>query len=70
MGFSPFNNPLTNYAKESKEELKKVTWPSKKAVFRNTLIVIAISAAVAVFFGTLDYGLSYAFEKFIIERTQ
>jgi preprotein translocase subunit SecE len=59
------NNPLVNYVKESKDELKKVAWPSRKVVVRDTLIVLGISIIMAVFFGALDYGLTFGFEKLL-----
>lgn len=46
---------LVNYLKESKAELKKVTWPTRKETTKHTLIVIGISAFVAVFLGILDF---------------
>lgn len=59
------NNPLVNYVRESKEELKKVAWPSRKVVVRDTIIVVSISLTMAVFFGAVDYGLSTGFQKLI-----
>jgi preprotein translocase subunit SecE len=66
-GFSLSNNRAVSYVKESKEELKKVSWPTRKVILRDTLLVIGISAAMAVFLGSLDYGLSKGFEM-IIEK--
>jgi len=65
MGFSLKNNALTNYFRESSEELKKVTWPTRKTVLRDTLIVIGISVAVGLFFGGLDFVLNIGLEKLI-----
>lgn len=56
------HNPLVTYIRESKEELKKVTWPSRQTVIRHTIVVFTLSIVVAVFLGTLDYGLSYGLE--------
>ena len=36
------------------EELKKVTWPSRKEVIKLSLIVIVISLAIAFYVGLLD----------------
>lgn len=58
-------NALIRYIKESKEELQKVSWPSRKQVVRDTLIVVGICGAMAVFFGALDFGLSTGFQKLI-----
>lgn len=49
---------ITAYLKQSVEELKKVTWPTKKETYDYTLAVILVSAAVAVFLGGLDYLFS------------
>lgn len=36
-------------------EMKKVVWPNKKQVKTYTILVIAMSLGVAVFFAILDY---------------
>lgn len=56
---------LVNYIKGSMEEMKKVTWPSKKETQSYTVLVIGISLAVALFLGALDMVFSYGL-KFII----
>jgi preprotein translocase subunit SecE len=48
------SNRLVEYLKSSKVELKKVSWPTKKETMKFTLIVIGMSAFVAVFLGALD----------------
>ena len=63
--FSLANNPLSNYVRESKEELKKVTWPSRTTVVTHTLVVIGMSLGLAVLLGAFDYLLSLGVEKLI-----
>lgn len=46
---------ITNYIKASVQEMKKVTWPTKKETYRYTLLVIGISLGIAAFLGSLDY---------------
>ncbi len=46
----------------SVEEMKKVTWPTKKETYSYTLLVISISLAVAAFLGALDYVFSFGLE--------
>jgi preprotein translocase subunit SecE len=58
-------NKLVTYILESKEELKKVTWPSRKQVTRDTLVVIGISAGLAAFFWLIDIGMLAGFRKFL-----
>ena len=58
---------LTQYIKDSRTELKKVTWPTRKETINHTLLVVAFSLAVAVFLGIADYILSEIFETFILK---
>lgn len=46
---------IINYLKASIEEMKKVTWPTKKETYNHTILVIAVSLGVAAFLGALDY---------------
>ncbi len=45
---------IIKFIKEAKEEIKKVTWPTKKETFKYAVIVITSSFAVAVFLGGVD----------------
>lgn len=56
------NNPLINYVKESAVELRNVSWPSRKVVIRDTIVVVTVSVAMAIFFGAADFGLSKGLE--------
>jgi preprotein translocase subunit SecE len=58
MAFSLSDNRLVSYVKASRDEMRKVAWPTKQAVIRDTLVVIGFSIGLAVFFGVIDYGLS------------
>ncbi|MBP9751244.1 MAG: preprotein translocase subunit SecE [Candidatus Moranbacteria bacterium] len=55
------------FLKEAKAELEKVSWPTKEQIVRNTLIVIGISIATALFLGTLDYVFSRLAERFLFQ---
>ena len=46
-------------------EMKKVVWPSKKQIKVYTILVIAMSVGVAIFFGILDYVLNLGLEQVI-----
>lgn len=43
------------FLRETKDELKKVVWPTRQEVIRLTLVVIAISLIVGLFLGGLDF---------------
>lgn len=61
----PAMHAIINYLKEAKAELKKVSWPSKKETTNYTLIVIALSVGMAVFFGLLDFVFSSGLARLI-----
>lgn len=58
-------NRLTSYVKSSVEEMKKVTWPTKKETYNYTLMVIGVSLATALFLGALDYVFNLGLEKLV-----
>lgn len=45
---------VTKYLKDLKAEFKKVVWPSKKDLVKNTGIVLAFMVAAGIFVGGLD----------------
>lgn len=51
-------NKLVNYVNASRQELKKVSWPSRQETINHTILVIGISLGLAIFLGTLDYGFT------------
>jgi preprotein translocase subunit SecE len=51
------SKPVT-YLKEVREELGKVTWPTRKEVVKMTFTVLVVSAFIAVFIGSLDFVLT------------
>jgi len=59
-------NKVMEYFKGAKTELtKKVQWPSAEATRRNTIMVISISLAVAVFIGVFDFLFQLLLELLI-----
>lgn len=57
---------IITYLKEVRLEMKKVNWPTKEETLRYTLIVIGISAAVAIFLGGIDFLFTTLLNKFIL----
>ena len=51
-------NPVTRFIAESYIELRKVTWPTWREAWNWTLIVIAMSAVVALILAAADLGLT------------
>lgn len=58
-------NKVMKYILESKAELKKVVWPTKKETTNYTLLVIGISLGIAAFFGILDYFFSFGLQQLL-----
>ena len=43
---------------ESRQELGKVTWPTKQQTMTSTWVVVAVTAILAIFLGLVDLGFS------------
>lgn len=48
------DNALVRYLKETRAELRKVSWPTREEATNLTLIVLGVTAAMAVFLGAVD----------------
>lgn len=55
---------LTKFFKETKAELRKVTWPSKDQLVHNTSIIIAFIIIFTVILSVLDFGFQELFGWF------
>jgi preprotein translocase subunit SecE len=44
-----------SFLRETRDELKKVVWPSRQEIIRLTAVVIAVSLLVGLFLGGLDF---------------
>ncbi len=60
-----YMNKIFAYFREAIAEMKKVVWPTKKQTINYTLVVIALSISVAVFFGILDYVFNLGLAQFL-----
>ena len=49
---------VTQFLKEAKVELKKVTWPTPKQTMASTAVVIIIVFIVAIYLGIVDFALA------------
>ncbi len=56
---------LTEYLKETKGELKHVSWPTKNQAILFTIIVVVFSIIVAAFLGAFDYIFAMILKLFI-----
>ncbi len=55
-------NTLVQYIRDAREELSKVSWPSREQTTNSTVLVVAVSIVIAAFLGAADYGLNKLLE--------
>jgi preprotein translocase subunit SecE len=48
-----------NFLTEVRNEMKRVTWPSRREVYATTLVVILTSAFFGIYLWTLDLALTW-----------
>ena len=48
-----------DFIKETRAELKHVSWPTRRQTIGYTILVIAISIVVAIYLGAFDYLFAY-----------
>jgi len=48
---------MGQFLRESKMELKKVKWPTRKELLASTAMVIFLVLLVALYLGMIDFGL-------------
>jgi preprotein translocase subunit SecE len=49
---------IIKFFKEAIEEIKKVVWPSRQTLIKQTIIVIIAVVITMVIVGSIDFGLS------------
>lgn len=54
-------NRSLKFFKETKAEMKKVSWPTKEQLFHNTSVILAFVAITTIILSLLDVG----FEKLL-----
>jgi len=55
------HNPVFQFIRECRTELRKVVWPTRQEATRLSLIVIAVSAGTGLILGGFDYAIAQAF---------
>ncbi|MBI4121086.1 MAG: preprotein translocase subunit SecE [Parcubacteria group bacterium] len=57
---------IINYLKETKMEMRHVSWPTKKQVTYFTILIIVISLLTAAFLGLFDVALTWLLETLVL----
>ena len=55
----------TDYIRDVRVEMSKVSWPSRTELRESTMVVIVMVILISVFIGVVDRGLTYAFEALV-----
>jgi preprotein translocase SecE subunit len=63
--YKKVNMKITQFLKETKGEMKQVTWPSRRHMFIYTLVVIVFSLALGYLLGAFDTLLKAALKSLI-----
>ncbi len=59
------SNALLRYFRETRGELRKVTWPTREESQRLTAIVLGVTAVMALFLGLLDLIFSNGIQELV-----
>ena len=56
---------IVRYLRETRAELRKVTWPTRKEALNLTYIVLGVTVVFAIVFGLLDALFSQIFQLIV-----
>ncbi|TSC83937.1 MAG: Protein translocase subunit SecE [Parcubacteria group bacterium Gr01-1014_13] len=59
-------NAIKNYFVGAFQEMRKVTWPTKSQTINYSIMVLALSIGMALFFGLLDYIFNSVITTFFL----
>ena len=59
------NMGIINYIRETKGEMKHVSWPTRRQTTAFTLIIIVVSIFVAAYLGLFDWIFTNILELFV-----
>ncbi|MBE7045383.1 MAG: preprotein translocase subunit SecE [Ruminococcaceae bacterium] len=59
---TPKKAGFLKFFRETKAEMKKVSWPTKEQLLHNTLIILIFIAIATVILSVLDVGFSWLFQ--------
>ncbi|MCR4696535.1 MAG: preprotein translocase subunit SecE [Lachnospiraceae bacterium] len=53
------NKPKKNFFKGVRQEFKKISWPGRDEIIKQTIVVSIITFIVAVLIAAIDFGIRY-----------
>lgn len=61
----PKGNALVRYLRDTRAELRNVSWPSRREAFSLTRMVLLVTIVMAAFLGALDYLFTWELRQII-----
>lgn len=59
-------NSLVSFFQSVREEIKKVSWPTREQTYQTTFIVIMATIVIGIYVGLIDYGLNFIIQKYVL----
>jgi preprotein translocase subunit SecE len=59
---------LFDYIRDTKGEMKHVSWPTKNQAIGYTIIVLLVSIVLALYLGFFDYIFTQVIDRFFINN--
>ena len=56
---------ITEFAQETKREIAKVTWPTRRETVMTTTIIVLMALAAGLFFFGVDSALGYMISRIL-----
>ena len=56
---------LGEFARETQQEIKKVTWPTRKETVTTTIMIVVMAIIVGVFFLAIDSFLGFVISRLL-----
>ena len=56
---------IAEFIKETRNEIKKVTWPTRRETMVTTGLIVAMALAAGLFFFVADRSLSFVISKIL-----
>lgn len=63
---APQSDVVSRYFRETRGELRKVTWPTREESQRLTAVVLGVTLAMAAFLWMFDFIFLHGLEKIIL----
>ncbi len=61
-------NAIVSFLRESFDEFRRVTWPTRNQAIRLSAIVLSFVLVAAVFIGVLDFVFHLGYAKLLLMR--